>query len=49
MKRKTKKFQMRMEPEDHRLLMKMAGLDHVSMAEWIQNQIRAEAKRRKIK
>lgn len=49
MKRKTKKFQMRMHPEDHRLLMKLADRDGVSMADWIAGQVRREAERRKMK
>jgi len=49
MKRKTKKFQMRMRPEVHRLLMKLADLDHVSMAEWLEKSIQEAAKRRKVK
>jgi predicted HicB family RNase H-like nuclease len=49
MKRKTKKFQMRMHPDDHRLLMKLADLEHITMAEWLQKTIREAAKRSKIK
>lgn len=49
MKRKTKKFQMRMKPADHRLLMKMANQDRLNMSEWLEEQIRNEAKRRKLK
>jgi predicted HicB family RNase H-like nuclease len=49
MRRKVKKFQMRMHPDDHRRLMQLADLDRVGMAEWLQNKIRAEAKRRKLK
>ncbi len=49
MKRKTKKFQMRMHPDDHRRLMKLADLEHLTMAEWLQNAIRNAAKREKIK
>lgn len=49
MRRKVKKFQMRMHPDDHIKLMKLADLDRVSMAEWVQNKIRDEAMRRRIK
>ena len=49
MRRKSKKFQMRMHPDDHRRLMKLADLEGISMAEWIQQAIRNEAKRRKVK
>ena len=49
MRRKVKKFQMRMHPDDHRRLMALADLDRVSMAEWVQNKIRDEAVRRKVK
>jgi len=49
MRRKTKKFQMRMHPDDHRRLMQLADRDNMSMAEWIQKAIRDEAKRRKLK
>lgn len=49
MKRKTKKFQMRMHPDDHRRLMQLADLDHMTMAEWLQRAIRDAAERRKIK
>ena len=49
MRRKTKKFQMRMHPDDHRRLMKLADLDGMSMAEWIQEAVRKEAERRKVK
>jgi len=49
MRRKTKKFQMRMKPDDHRLLMQMANQDRLNMSEWLEEQIRKEAKRRKLK
>lgn len=48
-KTKDKKFQMRMLPEDYRALMQLADRDGVSMASWIANQIRREAKRRKMR
>ena len=48
-KTKDKKFQMRMRPEDHRSLMQLADRDGVSMAQWIANHIRSEAKRRKLR
>lgn len=48
-KTKDKKFQMRMLPEDYRSLMQLADRDGVSMAAWIANQIRREAKRRKMR
>lgn len=49
MRRKVKKFQMRMHPDDHRKLMMLADLDRLSMAEWVQNKIRDEAVRRRVK
>jgi len=49
MRRKVKKFQMRMHPDDHRMLMKLADLERIGMAEWLQNQIRLEAKRKGVK
>lgn len=48
-KKKDKKFQMRMKSEDHRHLMQLADQDRVSMAAWIEDQIRTEAKRRKLR
>lgn len=48
-KKKDKKFQMRMRAEDHRHLMQMADLDQVSMAEWLEMKIREEAERRRLK
>ena len=48
MRRKVKKFQMRMHPDDHRLLMKLADLERLSMAEWIQGQIRTAAKAKSL-
>jgi predicted HicB family RNase H-like nuclease len=38
-----------MHPDDHRLLMMLAYRSHQSMAEWVQEQIRTEAKREKLK
>lgn len=49
MRRKAKKFQMRIHPDDHRLLMMLADNARMSMAEWVQEQIRKEAKREKLK
>jgi predicted HicB family RNase H-like nuclease len=49
MRRKVKKFQMRMHPDDHRRLMQLADKDRIGMAEWLQNHIRSEAKRKGLK
>lgn len=49
MRRKDKKLQIRIRSDLHRLLMKMADQDRTSMAEWIAQQIEAEAKKRKLK
>jgi predicted HicB family RNase H-like nuclease len=38
-----------MDPDDHRHLMQLAGLERKSMAEWIQDEIRKAAKREKLK
>lgn len=49
MRRKSKKFQMRIHPDDHRRLMQLADRDGLTMAEWITKAIRDEAKRRNLK
>ena len=49
MKRKTKKFQMRMHPDDHRRLMKLADMNQMTMAEWLQKAIRDAAEKERIK
>lgn len=49
MRRKSKKFQMRMHPDDHKRLMQLADQDRVSMAEWITKAIRDAHDRRKRK
>lgn len=46
---KDKKFQLRIGEDDYRKLMKLASMDEISMAAWITNQIRLQAKRRKLR
>lgn len=50
MRRKSKKFQMRMTPLDHKSLQRLADEAGLTMAEWITQQIReAEARRQHAK
>ncbi len=49
MRRKTKKFQLRMRPEDYQALMRLANEDGLTMSEWITDKIREANKRRKGK
>ena len=48
MKTKSKKFQMRLSPEELSALYRLAQRDGVSASSWLVNHIRAEAKKRGI-
>jgi len=48
-KKKQKKFAMRMRADNHRLLMVLSDLDQISMTDWLERQIVKEAKKRGVK
>ena len=49
MKTKTKKFQMRLSPDEISTLYKLAEREGVSSSAWLVNRIRAEAKKKGIR